>query len=124
MARLGYLCRRLTDAEGAASDLFGFSVSISGNFAIVGAYWDDIGANADQGSVSVYQFDESRWVFKEKITDATGSLTDNFGVSVSMSGNYFIVGASGDDVGVNQNQGSFSIYQYDGKVLDIDAKDY
>ncbi|MBC8172524.1 MAG: FG-GAP repeat protein [Chitinophagales bacterium] len=109
------LMQKLTDANGGPNDLFGCSVSISGNFAIVGAYWDDAGTNADQGSVSVYQYDGSSWVLTEKLIDGTGAAGDFFGISVSISGNYLIVGSSGDDIGVNLNQGSVSIYRYDGR---------
>ncbi len=107
--------QKLTDPGGASNDLFGFGVSISGNNAIVGAYWDDIGANADQGSVSIYNYDGSSWVLVETLTDGTGATGDNFGVSVSISGNFLIVGSASDDVGANQNQGSVSIYKYDGR---------
>jgi FG-GAP repeat len=108
------LMQKITDATGSANDLFGISVSVSGNYAIVGAYNDDIGANADQGSASIYQFNGTSWVLMQKITDATGATSDVFGASVSISGNYVIIGASGDDVGANANQGSVSIYQYNG----------
>ena len=32
---------KLTAADAAASDLFGYSVAIDGNTIVVGAYWDD-----------------------------------------------------------------------------------
>ena len=101
----------VVDETGAAGDQFGNSVSISGNFAIVGAYRDDVGANAGQGSASIDQYNGSNWVLMNKITDATGAADDYFGYSVSISGNYAIVGAYTDDIGANINQGSASIYQ-------------
>jgi FG-GAP repeat len=104
----------VVDANGETGDRFGNSVSISGNYAIVGAYNDDVGANIDQGSVSIYQFNGVNWVLMQKITDGTGAANDNFGVSVSLSGNYAIVGAYNDDVGANIDQGSVSIYQFNG----------
>lgn len=104
----------VADATGAGVDRFGVSTSISGNYAFVGAYLDDIGANADQGSVSIYQYNGSSWVFMNKITDPTGEAGDQFGVSLSISGNYAVVGALGDNVGVNANQGSVTIYRYNG----------
>jgi FG-GAP repeat len=106
------LMQKITDATGDANDLFGRSVSISGNYVIVGSLFDDVGANADQGSASIYQYDGSNWVLMQKITDATGDADAYFGRSVSISGNYVIVGSLGDDVGANANQGSASIYQY------------
>jgi FG-GAP repeat len=104
----------VADATGEAGDRFGNTVSISGNYAIVGASLDDVGANLNQGSASIYQWDGSSWVLMQKITDATGAANDNFGTSVSISGNYAIIGADGDDVGANANQGSVSIYQWNG----------
>lgn len=106
--------QKITDATGAAEDRFGYSVSISGNYAIVGAFWDDVGANAEQGSASIYRWNGSSWVLVQKITDATGAAEDNFGRSVSISGNYAIVGAWSDDIGGNVDQGSASIYQLNG----------
>jgi hypothetical protein len=45
---------QITAADGGAGDLFGFSVAVSGNTAIVGASDDDIGAHIDQGSAYVF----------------------------------------------------------------------
>jgi hypothetical protein len=104
----------VVDANGETGDRFGNSVSISGNYAIVGADQDDVGANTNQGSVSIYQFNGTNWVLMQKITDPSGSSFDNFGISVSISGNYAIIGASNDDFGVNADQGSVSIYQLTG----------
>ena len=106
--------QKLTDATGAAADYFGISVSISGNFAIVGSYADDVGLSADQGSAIIYQYNGTNWVQTQRITDATGAAGDLFGTSVSMSGNMAIIGAENDDVGANADQGSASIYQYNG----------
>jgi hypothetical protein len=44
----------LTASDGAASDQFGNSVSLSGDTLAVGALGDDVGANADQGSVRIF----------------------------------------------------------------------
>jgi len=108
------LMQKLTDPAGAGNDGFGISVSIFGNYAIVGAYLDNAGTNVDQGSVSIYQNSGSTWLLMQKLTDATGVANDYFGYSVSISGNYAIVGAYSDDVGTNTNQGSASIYYYNG----------
>jgi hypothetical protein len=101
----------LADATGAANDEFGISVSISGNYAIVGADLDDVGVNAAQGSASIYQWNGTNWILMNKITDAAGAVNDYFGWNVSISGNYAIVGAFLNDVDANVNQGSAAIYQ-------------
>lgn len=104
----------VADDSVAANDFFGITESISGNFAIIGAYGDDIGINSNQGSASIYKYDGSNWVFFKKLTDATGQAGDEFGWSVSMSGNYAVVGSRGDDIGANASQGSVSVYKFDG----------
>jgi hypothetical protein len=38
-------------ASGATGDGFGISVALAGDIALVGASGDDVGTNADQGSV-------------------------------------------------------------------------
>src|SRR6185503_299016 len=93
-----------------AGDRFGTSVSISGNYAIIGASRDDVDVNSDQGSASFYKYNGTTWTLMQKITDATGGAGDYYGWSVSMSGNYAIVGAYNDDIGANGDQGSAHIY--------------
>ncbi|MEO6233460.1 MAG: FG-GAP repeat protein [Ferruginibacter sp.] len=117
----------ITDANGAAGDWFGISVSISGNYAIIGTPYDDLGLpTSNRGSASIYQFNGTSWVFMQKVVDISGGVDDNFGGSVSVSGNYAVVGALNDNVGANVDQGSASIYRYNGtswvflqKITDI-----
>ena len=105
------LMQKLTDPSGATHDMFGSSVSIAGNYAVIGADSDDLGSNVNQGSVSVYHFNGSSWMLMQKLADPTGEALDRFGNSVSISGNYLIIGAYLDDVGLGVNKGSASIYQ-------------
>jgi len=105
---------KLTDPAGDTDDQFGNSVYTNGNFAVIGSWNDDVGANSNQGSASIYQYNGTGWVFMQKITDAAGAALDRFGYSVSLSGNHLVVGAPFDDVGANTNQGSVSFFEYNG----------
>ena len=99
---------KLTASDGAASDYFGMSVSISGDYAIVGAYRDD---DKGFGSGSVYVFERSgaRWDEVFKLTARDGAPTDGFGWPVSLCGDYAIVGAyNNDDSG--ESSGSAYIF--------------
>ena len=100
----------VADAIGNVDDEFGCSVSISGNYAIVGAYGDDVGANSFQGSASIYQYNGSSWLLMQKLIHPSSSANDFFGHSVSISGNYAIVGSYSDDVGASTEQGSATIF--------------
>lgn len=103
---------RLTDPTGAAEDYFGISVAMNDSFIIVGAYGDDM-TFVEQGSASIFQFDGSNWLFFQQLAHPSGAADDVFGRSVSISGNYAIVGTFGDDVGF-VDQGSASIFHFDG----------
>ena len=93
-------------AEGAA---FGFSVSISGIYAIVGAPYeskDTTGANIMQsaGAAYIYQRpgDIGGWGLVHKIVYWNRAVADNFGYSVAISGDALIVGSPFEDEDANQ----------------------
>ena len=103
---------KLTPADGAANDQFGFSVSLSGDRALVGAYRDDDNG-ADSGSSYVFDFDGTSWAETAKLTPADGAANDRFGWSVSLSGDRALVGAYVDDDNGN-NSGSAYVFDFDG----------
>jgi hypothetical protein len=84
--------QELTASDGAANDRFGYSVSIDGDAALVGAYNDD-------GAGSTYAFvrSGSTWTQQDKLTASDGASGDLFGESVSIDGDTALVGAGGDD---------------------------
>ena len=105
---------KLVASDGAASDQFGYSVSISadGAYAAIGAYGDDVGANGDQGSAYIFVRSGTNWTQEAKLVASDGAVNDQFGCSVSISadGPYAVIGAYVDDVGANANQGSAYIF--------------
>ena len=100
----------LTAADGAAYDLFGSSVSLSGDTLAVGVQRDGVGANAYQGSVRVFVRSGTSWSAQATLTAADGAAYDYFGSSVSLSGDTLAVAVPFDDVGANGNQGSVRIF--------------
>jgi hypothetical protein len=85
---------KLTAEDGAAGDDFGYSVSISGNSALVGAQSDDNNINGvDSGSAYLFTRSGTTWSQYAKLTAADGSAGDQFGGRVAMSGNTAIIGA-------------------------------
>ena len=85
-------------------DFFGYSVSISGNTALVGAYRDDIvcgdsgPTTYDAGSSYVFVRSNGVWSEQAKLVASDGEYKDFFGYSVSISGNTVLVGAYRDDI--------------------------
>ncbi len=101
---------KLLPNDGAADDRFGSSVAISGDTAIIGAYWDD-----DNGinSGSAYLFDISDPTNPGQIAKLLadeGAAGDRFGSSVAIGGATAIVGAYGDD---DNGEFSGSVYLFD-----------
>ena len=104
---------KLTASDGAAGDRFHVSAAVSGDTVVVGASGDDVGANADQGSAYVFVKPGAGWVSgteTAKLTASDGAAFDRFGSSVAVSGDTIVVGASGDDVGANADQGSAYVF--------------
>ncbi|MES2777476.1 MAG: FG-GAP repeat protein [Bacteroidota bacterium] len=98
-------------ADGATGDALGNNVKIYGNYALVGAYNDDIGANTDQGSAYVYRFENGAWSQMQKLVANDGASGDNFGAGLGIDSNYLMIGAHSDDVGENLDQGSVYIFK-------------
>ncbi len=104
---------KLTASDGAFNDNFGFSVAVSGDTVVVGAFLDDIGANSDQGSAYVFVKPVGGWMNMTqtaKLTASDGAAGDGFGFSVAVSGDTAVVGASGDTIGANTDQGSAYVF--------------
>ncbi|MCH8253638.1 MAG: FG-GAP repeat protein, partial [Planctomycetes bacterium] len=106
--------QKLTASDGAASDLFGISVSVSGDVAVIGAVFDD-DAGSWSGSAYVYRFNGSAWVEEQKLTASDAAAGDRYGNSVSISGNVVVVGSHNDD-GAGFDSGSAYLYRFDGST--------
>jgi FG-GAP repeat/Putative Ig domain len=93
----------------AAGNFFGASVAISGDTALIGAWGDDIGENADQGSAVVFVRSGETWTKQKKLTAADGSADDKFGLSVAISGDTAVIGVIGEDFGY-EDQGAAYVF--------------
>lgn len=78
--------------DGAADDWFGVSVAICGDFAAVGARYDDNEKGRDAGAVYIFQRDGNQWRQSQKITASDGAAEDLFH-EVELAGDYLMVGA-------------------------------
>ncbi|MGQ0431856.1 MAG: FG-GAP repeat protein [Microthrixaceae bacterium] len=78
-------------------DYFGRSVAVSGDTIVVGAEFDKVSAdNAGQGSAYVFERTGTTW---SETTHLSAADADLFGVSVGVSGDTAVVGASFSEVG-------------------------
>ena len=87
---------------------FGFAVSIEGNRVAIAANRDP---NSGLSSGAVYIFEKSMsWTQKQKLTAIDSTTNDNFGYSVSLSGNRILISAPFDD---DNGSNSGSVYIFD-----------
>ncbi|MBX3404140.1 MAG: hypothetical protein KF699_12080 [Phycisphaeraceae bacterium] len=113
---------KLEAAAGAEDDRFGNAVAVWGDWAVVGAALDDVGAATDRGSVHVFARNGSSWSQQAHLTAFDGAAADLFGQSVSIWGDTLAVGAPGGDIGANANQGSVYVYVRTGAAWNPQAK--
>ena len=86
-------------------DRFGYSVAISGNYAIVGAVFENEVDNIDSGKAYIFDVTTGNLVHTLDNPNAYNTpLSDLFGVDVAIDGNKCVVGAHAeDDAGGNQS---------------------
>jgi len=86
---------KLLAADGATTDRFGHSVSVSGDVAVIGASWDDdLGAHS--GAAYVFVRDGITWTQQAKLLAADGAAASQFGEAVALSGDVAVIGAPHD----------------------------
>ncbi len=112
---------KLTAADAAAADSFGWSVSASGDVAVVGSPADDHSGLDHAGSAYVYRFDGTSWIEEAKLISSDAALTDVFGISVSISGDVALIGAMRDDDD-GEDSGAAYVYRFDGSNWIEEAK--
>ena len=83
----------------SSEDRMGRSVDVHGNYAIIGAYGDDFGAlNPNMGSAYIFEKTGiDNWEFVQKISNSDQDDYDRFGWSVSIWGEFAVIGSYGED---------------------------
>ena len=104
---------KLLASDGATNDVFGWSVAISGDIAVVGAFADDDGF-INSGSAYVFRYDHARseWMEEAKLLASDPAISAWFGFSVAISGDVAVVGAAADDEN-GPESGAAYIFRYD-----------
>ena len=87
---------KLLASDGAASDRFGWSVSLDGDTAVIGAYGDD-DMGGSSGSVYVFTRTGTSWTQQAKLLASDGTNGNEFGWSVSLDSDTAVIGAFSKD---------------------------
>lgn len=107
---------RLTAPDAAAADLFGWSVALSGDTAVIGARQDTHAGGNQAGSAYVFTRCSTVWSQQQKLTALDAALDDEFGWSVAISGNTAVIGADNDDHAGGSDAGAAYIFARAGTI--------
>jgi hypothetical protein len=97
---------KLLPSDGAAEDLFGYSVSLDGNTALIGALRNDDN-EVDSGSVYVFTRTGTTWSQEAKLLATDGGEGNHFGYYVRLVGDTAIIGANWDDDNGNKSGSAY-----------------
>ncbi len=108
--RNGAQLAKWTVFDGLAGDIFGCSVAIWGDFAVIGALGEDtLGAEAG----AAYVFRVSTGAGLHKLTASDGALDHRFGLSVALQNGVAVIGAPQAD---GAAAGSGAVYLFDAET--------
>jgi hypothetical protein len=102
--------QELTASDGAAGDGFGSSVSMSGDLALIGAGGKTVNSQVSQGAAYVFALSGTTWTQQQELTASDGGVFDQFGNSVSVSGNTVVIGAASKTINSQPNQGAAYVF--------------
>ncbi|MEN8217038.1 MAG: hypothetical protein ABFS56_11865 [Pseudomonadota bacterium] len=88
--------QKLLASDGASDDKFGYSVSLYGDRALIGARFDDDNGD-DSGSAYIFELIGGQWIEEQKLLASDGAAGDNFGESAFLYGGRALIGAYHDD---------------------------
>ena len=92
--------------ESPAGNQFGYSVALSGNTALIGAWSEDDA----KGAAYFYTKSGQTWVESQRIQLSHPSLFDDFGANVALEGDTAVVSAAGSSIYHHNNAGAVYVY--------------
>lgn len=107
---------KLFDADGLCGDLFGWSVALDGETALVGAPSAEIGPNRNRGAASVYRRIGGSWLLEQKLLASDGTDPDQFGWSVALDRDTAVIGAFQKFIDGTIREGAAYVFQRSGST--------
>jgi hypothetical protein len=99
---------KIVPDDGDVEEFFGYSIDISGQWAVVGSHHDsDYGGSS--GSAFILKHNGTRWQIDRKLLPGDPKAGDEYGKAARISGNTIAIGCFLDD---DQGTNSGSVYLY------------
>ncbi len=112
----------LTAPDATSWDLFGWSVAVAGDTALVGALRGDTAAAAEAGCVYVFTRSGKVWSGQAKLAASDGESGDSFGDCLAFSGDSVLIGAPHDDTAAGWDAGSAYVFTRTGTTWSEQAQ--
>ncbi len=104
---------KLLPSDGVVEGYFGWSVSVDGDTAVIGA-WGDDDNGPYSGSAYVFTRINGTWTRQAKLLPSDGEAQDYFAQSVSVHGDTVVIGARGHDDNGSQSGSAYVFIRGDG----------
>ena len=104
--------QKLTASDPMPGDAYGYSVSMSGATAVVGARSADCSAGdgcLNSGAAFFFRFDGTSGMQQQRLNASDAASADGFGVSVGVSGDTAVIGASSDELHEDAEPGDLGL---------------
>ena len=95
---------RIEASDPEAGAWFAYSVAVSADVAICGAFADGLN---DQGAAYLFERDGATWLEVAKLVPTDAAPNDHFGQDVAVHGNTVVVGAPDDNTGSAQSGSAY-----------------
>jgi hypothetical protein len=106
---------RFNDSDSKPYDSIGYSVDISGDRIVVGQHATaSLAGVFNSGGARIYERNiggTDRWGLAKAIDASDNPLSKNFGYSVSISGDFVMIGSPTPSQGVSENRGFTEVYR-------------
>lgn len=93
----------LLPRDAAIEQRFGNAVALSGQTAVIGAYWTTVAGRAEQGAVYVFERTAGIWRQSARLVDTEGAERSLFGAAVAIAG---------DTIAVTTGSGAGKVHVY------------
>lgn len=105
--------QKIVPAEGESYDWFGGAADIEDTVMVVGAHTANVQESSNAGTVHVYYFNGSTWYEDQELYASDHGTQNWFGISLDLNGKDLIIGSTGDDIELNDDQGSAYVFRYE-----------
>ncbi len=101
-------------------DVFGWSIAIDADRALISSYGHDEPLN-NEGCVFIFEYDGSTWLEQAKLLASDPAPTDYFGYAVAIAGDLIAASALRDD-DMGSSAGSVYVFRLEDSVWEENAK--